>query len=77
MKNVKLNLDRIVDAIIESNDFTESGVENAIKNLSWHKSLTIVDSESEAEEIFKEYLEKYQKLPYQKGHTYPEFKLKD
>ncbi len=29
------------------------------------------------EEIFKEYLEKYQKLPYQKGHTYPEFKLKD
>lgn len=55
MKNVKLNQDRIVEAIINSNEFTESSVENAIKSLPWHSSLTIVDSESEAEETFKEW----------------------
>lgn len=55
MKNVKLNQDRIVEAIINSNEFTESSVENAIKSLPWHSSLTIVDSESEAEGIFKKW----------------------
>ena len=55
MKNLKLNSDKIIEGVISSNDFTAESVENVIKNLSWHKSLTIVDGESEAEEIFKEW----------------------
>jgi len=55
MKNVNLNQDRIVEKIINSNEFTESSVENAIKTLSWHASLKIVDSENDAEVTFKEW----------------------
>jgi len=53
MKNVRLKLDKIKELILDSNDFTESGVEAVIKGLNWHKHI-IVDSEAEAEELFKE-----------------------
>lgn len=57
MKNVKLNLERIKEKVINSNDFSELSVINVIKSL--YESLTIVDSIDEAEETFKNWFEDY------------------
>jgi hypothetical protein len=55
MKNVKLNSDWIIKDVIKGGDFSSDAVEGVIKNLPWHKSLTIVENETEAEEKFKEW----------------------
>ncbi len=55
MKNVKINTAKIIELMLDSKDFTESGVETAIKELSSYKHLTIVDSKPEAEKLFKEW----------------------
>ncbi len=55
MKNVKINTAKIIQLMLDSKDFTESGVETAIKELISYKHLTFVNSKTDAEKLFKEW----------------------
>lgn len=52
MKNVKNYTDSIAQAVIASNDYSAASVERAIKELRWHKGLTIVNNEEEAQSLY-------------------------